>query len=232
MPDRGAQAIAGPSDVDPMGFFGLARHMVAKEDSAIFRRFDDVNILNLLCLQREVHELSVKLKAKCVALSDQPLWASYPVGEDPQSKSADEGVLKNERIELMAALRRSLKEYSKSILVASHSSRGVAKTNSELLQTDDALFAYNRLESLDTPNGVGVDGLRSFIRVNGTAYPLPKAEDDFVVLRSDTANNARVIDWARYMFGIIYYKVWGHRKVWFLWFLLLLRNLIDNRDTR
>lgn len=51
-----------PKDVDPKGYPSLARLMAETPELAIVRSFKELNILNVLRLQAELHELETRLE--------------------------------------------------------------------------------------------------------------------------------------------------------------------------
>ena len=90
------------------GYYKLADLMSNDKDIAIFRRFDDLNLLCLLSLQAEILELRQILRRTC--------FVDDTVGEENEKKysgnfklSRDDGSEQHKRIEV---LREKLREYS------------------------------------------------------------------------------------------------------------------------
>lgn len=115
------QHFADDKDVDPKNFSSLAYTMAKDEDITILRRFDELNILNLLMLQDELHGLSESLKDLCWPKQDDPdgippgYLASYvhKLGTDTEPQKQEEEA-KAARAQKWRLLRGRLKEYSES----------------------------------------------------------------------------------------------------------------------
>jgi ribosomal protein L29 len=105
----------------PDRYQSLATTMDKDEGTAIFRRFGDLNMLNLLSLQAELLKLRSDLKAMCVQktmeIEDdaQGYLAAYSLPSRQQEQEADDVVKRKakERLELQIHIREKLKEYSK-----------------------------------------------------------------------------------------------------------------------
>lgn len=114
-----AQPTAKNEDSDLL--LSLAAIMASDEDVTIFRRFEELNVFNLLVLQDEVHRLEVSFKRICQPRHEnsevipQGYLASYILGQR-QSASQDkigwDEVMTAERTTLQKSLRDKLNEYS------------------------------------------------------------------------------------------------------------------------
>lgn len=114
--------------VDPKDFSFLASTMADKEDATILRRFDELNILNVLVLQNEIQGLSGLLKRSFRPKKDDPggiplgYLASYVINYAPETTG--EPQLREEEVITNTAdqwklLQVKLKEYS--VLIPSFS---------------------------------------------------------------------------------------------------------------
>ena len=105
--DVGAQLVQSAS-WRPQGYPRLANLMGRSQDAAIFRRFNDINMLSLLSLQAEIAALRDAFRNQCKAddisgyekLSKNFLLLRNTEGEDQYT--------------ILVELRRKMKEYSKS----------------------------------------------------------------------------------------------------------------------
>jgi hypothetical protein len=75
MPTVATQTVAmGPDTVS--SYFDLASWIDSRERMAIFQSFGDLDLLNLLILQAELHQLRIEFKAACV--KEPPVtWRGY-----------------------------------------------------------------------------------------------------------------------------------------------------------
>ena len=91
------------------GYHKLAALMSDDKDVAIFRRFDDLNLLSLLSLQAEILELRQSLRRTCL-LDDTH-------GDEHEKNYASNFKLsrdhESEQHKSIGALRQKLKNYSK-----------------------------------------------------------------------------------------------------------------------
>ena len=91
------------------GYHRLAAIMSDDKDIAIFRRFDDLNLLSLLSLQAEILELRQSLRRTCLlddihGQEDEKKYSSnFKLSRDNNS----------EQYKRIEALRLKLKDYSK-----------------------------------------------------------------------------------------------------------------------
>ena len=107
---------------EPTGYFKLASLMSREKDVAIFRRFDDLNILSLLELQAEIVDLEKDLRRQRRAdetmgngAQQQPPGQpdpSYYSGNFKLSRESNSG-----QYSKLKSIREKLKEYSWSWLV-------------------------------------------------------------------------------------------------------------------
>lgn len=102
-------------------FLYLAAIMAGDEDVTIFRRFDELNVLNLLVLQDELHSLNEQLMNWCQPRHDnsqeipQNYLASYILGQSHSASQDTTGrnqTITPDTTELQETLRGKLKEYS------------------------------------------------------------------------------------------------------------------------
>ncbi len=114
-----------PQRQEEMGFSAeryqnLAGIMDKDEGTAIFRRFGDLNMLNLLSLQAELEKLRNDFKALCVQVplenknGIQGYVARYSLPARQQQQEAEDiRKRKNsERLEMQIRIRETLKDYS------------------------------------------------------------------------------------------------------------------------
>jgi hypothetical protein len=105
---------------DPQLLAMPAALMAAEEDLTIFRRFDEINILNLLILQHETKELVKAFKQLCPETTDQHpadlVWylpLNPLAGRNPSStRDGIDPELEQKRREVWQELKGKLKEYS------------------------------------------------------------------------------------------------------------------------
>jgi hypothetical protein len=98
----------------------LAETMDKDDGTAIFRRFGDLNMLNLLGLQAELLKLRSDFRELCAHVpSDnknaiQGYIAAYSLPSGQQAQEAEDVIAKKarERLELHVKIREKLKEYS------------------------------------------------------------------------------------------------------------------------
>lgn len=96
----------------PQGYHRLANVMSKDNSIAIFRRFDDINMLNLLSLQAEIFDLQNCFKLQC-QIDDNSTdpnkqeFSKYFLGLH-RSKGKD-----NQQYAMLLELREKMKEYSK-----------------------------------------------------------------------------------------------------------------------
>ena len=119
--ERMAQPLPRLDEPDPWVLSGPAAMMADEEECAIFRRFDEFNLLNLLILQDRVQRLSKEFKAlfpeKTVDLSLQPPW--YAMSSPLRGRNATAGQteadreMEEKRKEIWNQLRVELRNYSK-----------------------------------------------------------------------------------------------------------------------
>lgn len=120
--------LTSEDNVDPESFSLMAATMARDEQITIFRRFDKLNILNLLMLQDEIQKMSKSFELMCGREHDNTdgiprgYLASYILGRVPQhdheATREDETAAERraaERTTKWEALQRKLKEYSMSL---------------------------------------------------------------------------------------------------------------------
>jgi hypothetical protein len=107
--------------LDPKVLSAPAALMTAEEDWAIFRRFDEFNLLNLLILQNEVQKLTSQLKQLYPQATEDGnktpnVWymLAHPLAINsaptPQTQAQED--LEAKRNEVWKNLKKKLKEYS------------------------------------------------------------------------------------------------------------------------
>lgn len=119
--DGMAQPPQRPEKLDPWVLSATATKMADEEEWAIFRRFDDLNLLNLLILQDRVQRLSKQFNAlypeKTPDFDPNPAWyaMSLPLGGVNAHAGQTEADRKKEekRRQVWDQLRAKLGEYSK-----------------------------------------------------------------------------------------------------------------------
>lgn len=117
-----AQPLSRLDGPDPWVLSGPAAMMADKEERAIFRRFDEFNLLNLLILQDRVQRLSKEFKAlfpeRTVDPDLHPPWyaMSSPLGGGNANAGQTEANREREekRKAIWNQLRAELRDYSKS----------------------------------------------------------------------------------------------------------------------
>lgn len=115
-----AETSSRPAEAQPINlaerFHSLASAMDSDEVKPIFRRFGDLNLLNLLHLQSELLVLRGKFDAILVKTvhHDQGYLASYPLGYKTHGNESNSGDEENIKLkwELFDQLRKKVKEYS------------------------------------------------------------------------------------------------------------------------
>jgi hypothetical protein len=112
-------------ELDPWVLSAMATTMADEEEWAIFRRFDEFNLLNLLILQDNVQRLSKEFSTLCpeitAELDPNPAWyaMSSPLeGRNAHASQKEEDHKREEKKEekrrkVWGQLREKLMEYSK-----------------------------------------------------------------------------------------------------------------------
>jgi hypothetical protein len=206
--------------LDPKVFETLALDMVKEEELAIFRRFEQINILDLLLLQMEVQQAAQDLATECLGkdsndetLNDTfapSLW--FGMNQRTQEKK-DDGEEKL-RQELLQTLRKKLRRYSQdySILVA---------LRRLMLSPDAAVLELSQLKSLEPPEHTNVLHLRGELK-SGKRWDLPEDalpcwindnDDDFLVLRSGDGAGISLKSRIKFYFQTAYWNLRGDPEV-------------------
>lgn len=103
---------------EPQRYHRLASIMEEDNNLAIFRRFDEINIIQLMALQAEIVELQYRFQLRCKQDNNEgqiysgsfhALRHSPRVGEDKQARNNG-----NDQLSLLNTLRSKIKEYSES----------------------------------------------------------------------------------------------------------------------
>jgi hypothetical protein len=101
---------------DPKPFRSLAHGMAEDDNLVIFRRFQDLNLINLLVIHDELQKLYQKFKENCSKEDEASatFQAAYYLGmtATPPAQETDED--RKIRQDLFARVRSKLKEYSAS----------------------------------------------------------------------------------------------------------------------
>jgi hypothetical protein len=123
-------------ELDPWVLSAMAATMADEEEGAIFRRFDDFNLLNLLILQDNVQRLSKEFSTLCPEMTadpdPNPAWyaMSLPLeGRNAHASQKEEDQREEKRRKVWAQLREKLREYSKAASPSGLHSRDAVKAN-------------------------------------------------------------------------------------------------------
>ena len=107
------------STIDPFDIVRLALRMIKDDTLSIFRRFDEVNMINLLYLQNEIQALIDEFQKSCPEdmTIPQDTMAGYTLASytlrGAETHSNLKAAEKKRRQDLMLRLRSKIKEYSK-----------------------------------------------------------------------------------------------------------------------
>ncbi|KAK3295251.1 uncharacterized protein B0H64DRAFT_143298 [Chaetomium fimeti] len=196
-PDRGR---------DPRVLSAPAALMAGEEDWAIFRRFDEFNLLNLLILQDEVQKLTTQLKQLYPQTTDHAdgdakAWymLAHPLARNnaPTTQTQAQESVEAKRREVWKDLKEKLKEYNGALLEMAH------------------------LRNLEPPGPDHIKRLRRELDTLASQSLLPEEatvcweaanDDDFVVLRSGVDNGGRLNTWIRLGIEILKWELWGRHK--------------------
>lgn len=227
MPDQGTQEadevgqLVGGDGLDPKVLRSLALVMTSDENLAIFRRFEEINLLNLLLLQDEIQKLSQELKTKCLdkrgnsEATPGGYLATYSLGINLETQAGENDGAEKKRRELLQSLQRKLKEYS-----ALRLRTFLASTPN--ITKDSALLELGQLRNLEPPDRSDISRLRRDLAAQSGQWSLPEDsracwdaenDDDFAVLRSEVGKGNRLIGWVRFALDVIYWELWGNRNV-------------------
>jgi hypothetical protein len=112
--------MAVPDFSKPQGYHRLASLMSIDTSIAIFRRFDEINMLNLLSLQAEIFELQTNFRLECYLddTSDDPSKRDFLTYFLRPHQSKEKS---GEQYSMLLTLRDKMKIYSKSLHVKCHS---------------------------------------------------------------------------------------------------------------
>ena len=96
----------------PRGYPKLAKLMGTHHETAIFRRFGELNMLNLLSLQAELTDLEIQLQSirNEDEVSDDPVRSLYAIDFHEMSKQGDER--DDQQWQMLLRIREKLQEYS------------------------------------------------------------------------------------------------------------------------
>ncbi|KAH6635825.1 hypothetical protein F5144DRAFT_158796 [Chaetomium tenue] len=198
-----AQPDGGP---DPRVLSAPATLMAEEEDWAIFRRFNEFNLLNLLVLQDEVQKLTDQFKQlypQTTAPGDGSPNAWYmpahPLASNnaPLPQNQPQDILETKRRKVWKDLKEKLGEYNSALLEMAH------------------------LKNLEPPSPENIKRLRreldelasqSLLPEEATRCWEPANDDDFVVLRGAVDKNGRLNTWIRLGIEIFKWELWGRRK--------------------
>jgi hypothetical protein len=205
-------------------YLSLASTIDKDEGKAIFRRFGDLNMLNLLSLQAELEHLRMEFKAICVKKShaeqiNQGYLATYSLAIQQDQKEAEEIVATRDkrRLELQGQIREKLKEYSKCGVIPT---MGMCEVSDRHL--DSALLEGVQLRSLEPAEHGDIKYLRAWLRPEIGGSGLEDSDrscwdaehdDDLISLKSQMQKGNTFILGIKLALYIIYYELWGYRKV-------------------
>ncbi|KAL8389073.1 hypothetical protein RB595_008810 [Gaeumannomyces hyphopodioides] len=189
---------------DPEHLSAVAGLMAKEEDWAIFRRFDELNLLNLLILQEGIQDLTNQLarlrsSTPCDGAADANSWytLAQPKGarNNPIGRNQDDGGLEStRRRELWGKIKEKLKEYNA------------------------ALTDLARLRSLEPPTVRHTTRLRAELDKMVSQSHLHRRhlacwdaahEDDFAAIRSGASKGGRFGLWITLGLEIIKWELWG-----------------------
>ncbi|KAJ2897695.1 hypothetical protein MKZ38_004472 [Zalerion maritima] len=196
---------SGDDGPDPSVLMIPAALMSGEEDWTIFRRFDDINILNLLILQEEVQQISKGFKALCSQRKKKPdsnpAWymPAYPLSDRTPSANQEqtEEEIDAERRVAWGKLKQKTKEYN------------------------TALLEMAQLRSLKPPHPTHVKNLRRELERMGKRSLIPDEskecwdsanDDDFVALRNGVGPGGQLYTWIKLGIQILKWELWGRRK--------------------
>ncbi|KAK0645408.1 hypothetical protein B0T16DRAFT_139687 [Cercophora newfieldiana] len=191
---------------DPMALSALAGLMTAKEDCAIFRRFDELNLLNLLILQDEIRKLTDRfneLRSQTTTDTGVVVDAWYMPAQPLGNRNAPRG--QHQAIQEVDAQRQEV----------------WAQLKAKLSEYNTALTELAQLRSMEPPNAqnikrlrIGIDKLvaRSLLAEDVTKSWDTAFEDDFAVIRSGANERFRPNMWIRLGFEIFKWEIWGRHK--------------------
>ncbi|KAL8389072.1 hypothetical protein RB595_008810 [Gaeumannomyces hyphopodioides] len=193
---------------DPEHLSAVAGLMAKEEDWAIFRRFDELNLLNLLILQEGIQDLTNQLarlrsSTPCDGAADANSWytLAQPKGarNNPIGRNQDDGGLEStRRRELWGKIKEKLKEYNA------------------------ALTDLARLRSLEPPTVRHTTRLRAELDKMVSQSHLHRRhlacwdaahEDDFAAIRSGASKGGRFGLWITLGLEIIKWELWGKHSV-------------------
>jgi hypothetical protein len=92
----------------PQGYYRMARMMGKSDNLAIFRRFNDLNMLSLLDLQAEIQSLREQLYTQCEEDSGQGREFSTSMKKLRESRQSSSP----EHYELLLTIRERMNQYS------------------------------------------------------------------------------------------------------------------------
>ncbi|KLU90332.1 hypothetical protein MAPG_09295 [Magnaporthiopsis poae ATCC 64411] len=195
--ENGAQPAA-----DPEHLSAVARLMAKEEDWAIFRRFDELNLLNLLMLQEGIQELANQLaelrpSTPCDDAAGADSWytlaQSKGARKNPIAWNQGGEGLELRRRETWRKIKEKLKEYNA------------------------ALMDLARLRSLEPPIAQDTARLRaeldkmvsqSRLHTRHLACWDAAHEDDFAAIRSGTSKGGRFGLWVTLGLEMIRWELW------------------------
>ncbi|KAK1757520.1 hypothetical protein QBC47DRAFT_376246 [Echria macrotheca] len=192
-----------------LGFLSaLADSMVKEEDRTIFRRFDKLNLLQLLVLQDEIQGLMDQLaeqlpltRSDAQTEADENAWYTLvrptAAHKDPTAQSQINQRQEARTAEIWETLKGKLKEYNA------------------------ALMDLARLRSLEPPSAQHIKALRlelDEMMTQSRQLRNPAAcwdaahEDDFAAIRSGTSKGGRFGMWIALGIEIIKWELWGRHS--------------------
>lgn len=106
---------------DPEPLSGVATLMCKEEDWTIFRRFDVLNLLNLLILQDELQDLTAHLRELNSttpgfdAAAEANMWYVMATRKDTTAQEQKNKRLESERRATWRRIKEKLREYSETL---------------------------------------------------------------------------------------------------------------------
>ncbi|KUJ07164.1 uncharacterized protein LY89DRAFT_725999 [Mollisia scopiformis] len=187
-------------------YLSLAMTMDKDEGTAIFRRFGDLNMLNLLSLQAELMKLRNDLQESCVqnATEAEDYARGYlnayslPSRANEEETEASIEKKEKEKLQLLISIRNKLREYNSALLEAA------------------------QIRNLEPPDKDDIEYLRAWLRPEFRGKDLkdsdracwdPENNDDLVSIKSQLEKGNKIITNFKFAVQIIQYKLWGYRKM-------------------
>jgi hypothetical protein len=105
-----AQAATQASSYKPRGYHRMAILMGREEEIAIFRRFNELNMLNLLSFQAEILELQIKFRDICQEDDESGDQTREKFSEYFRVLHRSSGTQNNCQYQMLLTIREKMKE--------------------------------------------------------------------------------------------------------------------------